>query len=221
MNKDIKNLSKLAAEFSKVAIKDDDIPSSLNAPSTDRFRVPTSDDRERQLKAQIVSMHSTLKSRHIQDAINLHHSIRPLDKSKLRSALDTAASALDDARKILMGSVQTKEASLKEANSRCNCENMACSKAGAHEPGGCGEKAGKKRMMYLGPVCDGCGDRSAPEFMLPDERGPMKHHLKPKHFLDRMDTDIDQINPETIHPDAPEFQMEPEVADGEHEWWHE
>lgn len=46
---------------------------------------------------------------------------------------------------------------------RCNCENINC----PHGEKSCPNDAGKKRVMYLGAVCDECYENMLPEYRLP------------------------------------------------------
>lgn len=49
---------------------------------------------------------------------------------------------------------------------RCNCENLACEEIKAHRAGSCPNKAGDKKAMYIGSICDKCAEKMEPEFML-------------------------------------------------------
>jgi hypothetical protein len=52
---------------------------------------------------------------------------------------------------------------LSEADKRCNCENTKCEKAKHHIAGDCKKKAGGKKVMYLGSICDECAKGYDPE----------------------------------------------------------
>lgn len=43
----------------------------------------------------------------------------------------------------------------------CNCEQKACD----HEPGSCKNKAGDKKAMYIGSICDACAKRMPQKYM--------------------------------------------------------
>jgi hypothetical protein len=43
----------------------------------------------------------------------------------------------------------------------------------------------------------------------------MTHRVKPKNFLEQVDTDVDQLSEEDLHPDAPQFHPDQYVRDGE------
>lgn len=45
----------------------------------------------------------------------------------------------------------------------CNCEQVACEKD--HEPGLCKNKAGDKKALYIGSICDSCAKRMPKEYM--------------------------------------------------------
>lgn len=45
----------------------------------------------------------------------------------------------------------------------CNCEQTACGKD--HKPGSCKNKAGDKKAMYIGSICDACAKRMPKEYM--------------------------------------------------------
>lgn len=57
---------------------------------------------------------------------------------------------------------------------------------------------------------------SSKEKKVRDDNEDWRHSIhNPKHMLTRVDLDVDQINPEELHPDAPEFVPEEEVWLGE------
>lgn len=49
----------------------------------------------------------------------------------------------------------------KEASGRCNCENSDCK----HEAAGCKNKAGDKKALYVGALCDGCAEKMPAKYM--------------------------------------------------------
>jgi len=55
----------------------------------------------------------------------------------------------------------------KKSQKRCNCEQTACEKK--HKPGSCKNKAGNKKAMYIGSICDGCAAVMPEEYMLKDD----------------------------------------------------
>lgn len=61
---------------------------------------------------------------------------------------------------------------------RCNCENSKCS----HEPGDCKNKAGDKKAMYVGAICDSCAANMPDKYMknASDNNDAKKKKLDPK-----------------------------------------
>lgn len=49
---------------------------------------------------------------------------------------------------------------------QCNCEQTACD----HEPGSCKNKAGDKKAMYIGSICDSCAEVMPKEYLLKPRR---------------------------------------------------
>lgn len=49
---------------------------------------------------------------------------------------------------------------------QCNCEQTACK----HEPAGCKNKAGDKKAMYVGSICDACAEIMPKEYLLKPRR---------------------------------------------------
>lgn len=56
----------------------------------------------------------------------------------------------------------------------CNCENSRC----FHSPDRCRAKAGRKRAMYVGAICDGCARGMPREYMLPDKTANRRRNIK-------------------------------------------
>ena len=58
-----------------------------------------------------------------------------------------------------------KLATASEGHHRCNCEQAKCEKEGKHEPGDCKNKAGHKKALYIGSICDECAKTMPAEYM--------------------------------------------------------
>ena len=57
---------------------------------------------------------------------------------------------------------------------RCNCENLKC----PHGEKACRNEAGKKKVMYVGAVCDDCYKNMPPKYRLPEHRVPNGPHIR-------------------------------------------
>lgn len=56
---------------------------------------------------------------------------------------------------------------VKEENSRCNCENEACEELKDHKAGSCTRPTGEIKALYIGSLCDKCANRIPQDFLLP------------------------------------------------------
>lgn len=58
-----------------------------------------------------------------------------------------------------------KLATASEEHHRCNCEQSKCEKEGKHKAGDCKNKAGHKKALYIGAICDECAKTMPKEYM--------------------------------------------------------
>ena len=69
----------------------------------------------------------------------------------------------------------TEQALVKFAN-KCNCENLACS----HGNKTCHNKAGDKKALYVGRICDECAKHMPEKYMKKDAAEKKKMDMKAK-----------------------------------------
>jgi hypothetical protein len=65
-----------------------------------------------------------------------------------------------------MSNIKILAAKFEKIASRCNCEHVICEHSKKNK--GCSNKAGKKKALYIGALCDECAKHYSPEFMKKD-----------------------------------------------------
>jgi len=107
-----------------------------------------------------------------------------LDKSLAAERAKGAAANMDqikkwqaesNAIKFVNKAMGTQSNSANDANDAsehkmCNCEQLSCERAGKHKSAHCKNKAGHKRAMYIGSICDECAKTMPKEYMLEDKK---------------------------------------------------
>jgi hypothetical protein len=61
--------------------------------------------------------------------------------------------------------IEKRYEKLATEHKRCNCEQAKCEKEGKHVAGECKNKAGDKKAMYIGAICDECAKTMPKEYM--------------------------------------------------------
>jgi uncharacterized protein YyaL (SSP411 family) len=70
-----------------------------------------------------------------------------------QAAMSEQAEEIIEVLQGLARQVPSKTSSISETHhKKCNCESLSCK----HEPAGCKNKAGDKKAMYIGSICDHC-----------------------------------------------------------------
>src|SRR5271166_1662690 len=90
-----------------------------------------------------------------------------------------AISNLNTINKLAAQFVGTVSITKISTDKRCNCEMSKCN----HGKHGCENKAGDKKMLYVGAVCDKCAEKCPKEYMKKDAAKKEKKKLDPKAKL--------------------------------------